>query len=825
MKNEILLIAAMLSMCLLSAMSFSEGGPCSVSLYTDKTSYIPAERIYIYGTLQEPCPNRANTDVAVEVRGPDSSIIFADQVRSDNSGVYSTSFIAPLSMAPGTYTISLSTAGASNEKTFEIESFFDVLIVDTDKGSYVKGQSVDIHGILYTLGAPAGAEQVAITVKDNSGNIIYVSQATTDPLGVFTDTFRITPSMQVSEYTLYAAHDRLVAENEFKVYPGVIINEVMFYPPADDAGLEFIELYNAYDEDVDMAGWYLKSSWGAVNVLTSGNTLLEGGAFAAVITDTYVMPSGVHFRTGAYVLGRLPNTAGTITLFDDNDNMIDSFTYKSTYGTDRDGSSVIDTLGEGSSLERIDPYVLTNYYANWDSGIGTPTLMMHNTVYIGALDADAALLFADAPRYAMAHRDIRINTRVKNNAGIYDLVTLAYMINTSIVDTKGVLVDPMAYRDYTHQFMLEAGDFMVNVALVSEGNLDDSLITVVPPVMDGPDIVELYRCRLLLPAIVPRNNTFQIIALLTNDYGDDITDITVELALPDAGGFAMSGTPVHALALLESNSFDAAAVYDVGALADTPDGMLGKRTFSVYSEGTLGSEPVWDADYRTTEIISHSSPVLSLDLTVPEQMSIGETYQLLGAAFNTGTEGAEGLILTIDSDGLEVLSDDMIVIDALEPSSFEMYSFEVRADKEGEYDIVLEIMNHDGDSYALQKTLYVAGQQNTHPQENDDAGRKYTAASAPDDEKHDAVAPYTDDGKAGETEDAPDTKESNDINTFEEDEDMGVPLEYAGKPDVETTPTGNVSAFYAHSRYTAGVIGILLFAVLGIGLLKHKVSK
>jgi len=820
MKNGILLIAAMFSICLLSAVSFSEGSGCSITAYTDKHTYIPLERIYVYGGISSLCESAENTDVGVDVTGPGGSKIFADQIRTDGSGHYSTSFVAPFSMNPGTYTVAVACGNASNTDTFEIESFFDVLVVDTDKDEFVKGRRVEIEGALVLGGAVYENELVAITVKDKDGNVVYVSEASTDSNGEFSEGFRIAHSMQAGEYKAYAAYDNLVGMSVFQVYPNVVINEVMFYPPEDDVRLEFIEFYNPYDEAVDMNGWYIKSSWGVRNDLVSEHGLLLGGDFALVTNSYSSRPQpagGAYFSVGLSILGGLSNTGGTITLFDDNDNMIDSFTYKSSYGSDRDGSSVVDSLGEGSSLERIDPYVLTNYYANWDSSISQATPYAHNTVYRGHTDADISLLFADVPRYVMEGRNIDVNSRVMNSGPMYDVATALYRMDGHFVGSRSILVDPASYEDNTYQFMSAAGDYEISVMAHSsaepfyEGDVKSGVITVVPAAGD-----ELYRCHVLLPGIVPRSSTFQVIALLVNGYDYDVTDISVELALPQAGGFVMDDAPVKTLGALGGSSFDASMVYSVQALADTPDEMLGRRTFSVYSEGMAGGEGTWDASFGTTEIIGHSSPVLSLDLSVPQKMDAGTSYELIGAAFNSGNELSHGLIITAAGYGIDVVSKDVVVFDELGPSSFEMFSFEVAAEYGGEHEIVLEIRDQDDNSYVLRKILNVdAGSfVDEVPEETGGSSGSSYGSSGSGAAAEDAVeeeVPGDDAAHAG----------VDDGYAFEEEDVVHAPLEDDQDVDAKTdtgaekTPTGNVPGFYM----TSPLMGAILVSLLLVGVL------
>ncbi len=823
----------MLGMSLLAGASFSEGQDCLMSVYTDRPFYSHSERVYIYGMVSDSCENAVNADVAVEVIAPNRNKVFVDQVRTGMGGQFSTSFVMPGSMAFGTYTIATSNRDTSGTRMFEFGSSPDTIILGTGKTRYIKSETVHISGMLIKEGAAAPDELVAIIVRDKAGNIIYLSEADTDSFGAFTETFRTTPSMQAGECTVYAAHEYLISESVFYVYPNIIINELMFHPSGDNAAAEFIELYNPYDEDADMSGWYIKSSTGAVNALAGEDPVLAGGSFAVITGSETAVPvpqSALHLVTGAAtILGGLPNTGATITLFDDNDNMIDSFTYRSTYGSDRDASSVIDSDGEGSSLERINPYVLTNYYANWDSGIGASTPGAHNTVYTGYANANISLLFADIPRYVMAQRTIEVSARVKNSATMYDLVNIACTSGSTQVASKPILLDPLAYRERTIEFTTEAGDLLLNITAESAGGLgaDDNrkegIITVFPPVMNDSEIIELYTARMLIPPIVPRGSIFQVISVLANEYDDPITDINVTLALPQAGGFQASAPLTRTVPVIAGNSHDISAIYEIQALAGTPNELLGKRTFSLYSQGTVQGEETHDASSGALEIINHSSPVLSLDLTLPGVADAGETVHLIGAAFNTGTESGKNIILTIEAEGLELLSEKAVVINELTPSSFELYSFDVMAEHGGDYEVVLEIRDQEGNSYTLERTLHVkdneeetsgsgenTGTGSTSGDSSDNMGSSAQNAAPKESGKNDAQVP----GDAAH--------EDKDTYTFEEDDDAGTGSTEAQDTEPEPekkTPTGRVLWYHVIPRITLAILAVLLITAL---LLKPK---
>ncbi len=826
----------MLGMSLLAGASFSEGQDCLMSVYTDRPFYSHSERVYIYGMVSDSCENAVNADVAVEVIAPNRNKVFVDQVRTGMGGQFSTSFVMPGSMAFGTYTIAASNRDTSGTRMFEFGSSPDTIILGTGKTRYIKSETVHISGMLIKEGAAASDELVAIIVRDKAGNIIYLSEADTDSFGAFTETFRTTPSMQAGECTVYAAHEYLISESVFYVYPNIIINELMFHPSGDNAAAEFIELYNPYDEDADMSGWYIKSSTGAVNALAGENAVLAGGSFAVITIDMTTVPvpgSALHLVTGASILGSLPNTGATITLFDDNDNMIDSFTYRSTYGSDRDASSVIDSDGEGSSLERINPYVLTNYYANWDSGIGAATPGAHNTVYTGYANANISLLFADIPRYVMAQRTIEVNARVKNSAAMYDLVNIACTSGSTPVASKPVLLDPLAWGERTIEFTRDAGDLLLNITaesaggLGADGNRKEGIITVFPPVMNDSEIIELYTARMLIPPIVPRGSIFQVISVLANEYNDPITDISVTLALPQAGGFTASAPLTRTVPVIAGNSVDISAIYEIQALAGTPNELLGKRTFSLYSQGTVHGEETHDASSKALEIINHSSPVLSLDLTLPGVADAGKTVHLIGAAFNTGTEPARNIILTIEAEGLELLSEKAVVINELTPSSFELYSFDVMAEHGGDYEIVLEIRDQEGNSYTLERTLHVKDNEEETSGSGENTGTGSTSGDSSDNmgsSTQNAAPKESGENDAQVPGDAAHEDKDKDTYTFEEDDDADTGSIEAHDiepelPEEAPTPTGRVVWHHIIPRIALAILAVLLITAL---LLKPK---
>src|SRR5262245_45666475 len=62
----------------------------------------------------------------------------------------------------------------------------------------------------------------------------------------------------------------------------VVINEIMYHPPHDRAGLQFIEFFNAGATETDLSGWSLRK--GVHFVFPNGSRITPGG-FVVVCRD------------------------------------------------------------------------------------------------------------------------------------------------------------------------------------------------------------------------------------------------------------------------------------------------------------------------------------------------------------------------------------------------------------------------------------------------------------------------------------------------------------------------------------------------------------
>ncbi len=141
----------------------------------------------------------------------------------------------------------------------------------------------------------------------------------------------------------------------------VKINEIMYHPPKDAAGLEdaeFVEVFNTATEPVDITGWRLSSG---VN-FAFPEKVLAGGEYAVVclsrkkVATAYGLSEEV--LLGDYA-GRLANGGEKINLRNKNDVVIESVEYDDLFPW------TVAADGYGYSLERIDITADANSPRTW----------------------------------------------------------------------------------------------------------------------------------------------------------------------------------------------------------------------------------------------------------------------------------------------------------------------------------------------------------------------------------------------------------------------------------------------------------------------------
>ena len=141
------------------------------------------------------------------------------------------------------------------------------------------------------------------------------------------------------------------------IQAGVVINEVLYHAPNDLSDLEYVELFNAGDQAVEISGWELADG---VEFVFPSDTVIKPGGFVVVCKDAKLFPrfyADVKF-VGAYEKS-LSNGSDRISLKDGKGEVVDSLEYSddAPWPTSPDGYS--------ASLERICPLSGDDSVANW----------------------------------------------------------------------------------------------------------------------------------------------------------------------------------------------------------------------------------------------------------------------------------------------------------------------------------------------------------------------------------------------------------------------------------------------------------------------------
>lgn len=218
--------------------------------------------------------------------------------------------------------------------------------------------------INYWINSPPFSATTA-TLDANNPALVHLTFSQTFPIGSNT--------LIVSQIADLAGNVRDQASLTFTFYPpkpgDVLINEIMAdpSPPAGLPDAEYIELYNASDQAIDLAGWTFSDASSAFTlsgfVLQPGNYLILCDADHGTVFSAYG-PVMTHptFPT-------LNNSSDNLTLTDAFGNLIDAVPYT-------DDWYQIPTPAGGISLERIHPVAgcsgAQNWHASLDSSGGTP---------------------------------------------------------------------------------------------------------------------------------------------------------------------------------------------------------------------------------------------------------------------------------------------------------------------------------------------------------------------------------------------------------------------------------------------------------------------
>jgi len=146
--------------------------------------------------------------------------------------------------------------------------------------------------------------------------------------------------------------------------PLIVINEIHYHPDSNKEPVEFIELYNAGAQTIDLNGWSLED---AVEYRFTSSCPFAPGDFVVIAAN----PAAVNQKFGVSAFGpwqgKLSNEGERIILRDPLGQKIDEV----NYGPSFPWPTAAD--GEGASMELLNPYLDNDLGGSWRSSGFLPT--------------------------------------------------------------------------------------------------------------------------------------------------------------------------------------------------------------------------------------------------------------------------------------------------------------------------------------------------------------------------------------------------------------------------------------------------------------------
>lgn len=140
--------------------------------------------------------------------------------------------------------------------------------------------------------------------------------------------------------------------------PMIVINEIHYHPDSNKEPVEFIELYNAGAQTINLNGWYLED---AVEYHFTDSVLFAPGDFVVIAAD----PTAVTQKFAVPALGpwqgKLSNEGERIILRNAQGQKIDEVNYGCSFPWPTAAN------GEGASMELLNPYLDNDLGGSWRS--------------------------------------------------------------------------------------------------------------------------------------------------------------------------------------------------------------------------------------------------------------------------------------------------------------------------------------------------------------------------------------------------------------------------------------------------------------------------
>ncbi len=208
----------------------------------------------------------------------------------------------------------------------------------------------------------------------------------------------------------------------------VVINEIHYHPDINTEAVEFIELYNASAEPVDISGWYFDG----VTYIFPAGTLMAADGYIVVCEDTNALLIKFGVRVLGPFEGKLSNDGEHIVLYNAEGETVDEVDY------DSDFPWPISANGEGASMELLNPSLDNDLAGSWRSSgyhedvdrpelaFGIPTPGLKNSVYTTNTPPQIRQVDHE-PKQPPSNQPVTITAKVTDPDGVKQ-VTLKYQL-------------------------------------------------------------------------------------------------------------------------------------------------------------------------------------------------------------------------------------------------------------------------------------------------------------------------------------------------------------------------------------------------------------
>ncbi len=238
----------------------------------------------------------------------------------------------------------------------------------------------------------------------------------------------------------------------------VVINEIHYDPDIKTELVEFVELHNTGDFDIDLSGWHFT---GAVFYQFDADTVLDADGYLIVAFN----PDHIHAKwsSGRFGIpadvvfgpfeGRLDNAGETIRLRDTDGEIIDRVDYQLGFPWPTVGDAVPEGQpGTGNSIQLVNPLLDNDLSGSWRSALPTPAAFNHN-VYLQNTPPHIRQV-RHSPKQPKSQEAVTISAKVTDSDGVAS-VTLQYQV---VEPGSYINLDDGQYRsNWTDLAMLDDG--------------------------------------------------------------------------------------------------------------------------------------------------------------------------------------------------------------------------------------------------------------------------------------------------------------------------------------------------------------------------------